>query len=208
MSRIKGKSLQSLTTSTSQITASVGEGSAPRGAKIEYEDRGNGNIGIITAATDEVMVQTFGTTNKDFASCLVGTLVATALDEFGRPAKSADPVNAALGMMAGMAPRDPVEAMLLQQMNLSHQMANRCARRSTGDLSLAEAQYWTNSALRWSRAFATHAETFKKLRSDGHQRVTVVNEHRHIHMTASQAQAAALAGDGMIEQIGEQPHGK
>lgn len=187
-----------------------GAPAAGRSIKVEVAGVKDGiqEVKVHPPATGSI-TETMGTDDADFALSIIGLLASTSLDSNGRFDRSGKGVNAALAMMHAIGPGDPVEAMLLEQMNVAHQMGNRAALRSVSEAGLEQAQYWTNTANRWMRTFATQADTLKKLRSKGEQKVVVVHEHRHLHLTPDQASQAALTGAGQVGAVtenGDQPH--
>lgn len=92
-----------------------------------------------------------------------------------------DALNTALGMAAGMAPKNSTEAMLAIQMAVIHNATMVQARRLHGAETLQQLEANSTALNKLARTFSLQAETMKKLRSGGPQRVIVEHRHYHLH---------------------------
>lgn len=117
-----------------------------------------------------LLASQLGSKNINFANSLV-TQLGNACPE-GAGICEAE-LNFALGVVAGIAPKDQLEALLAAQMAVVHQATMRQARR----LAIASDTVVIDSAERslnkLTRTFAAQLEALKKYRSDGRQRITV-----------------------------------
>src|SRR4051812_9498197 len=137
------------------------------------------------------MMNTLGTTSVDLADRLVSQILnATHLQSSSEPI-SENTLNAALGAVAGIAPRDEAEAMLAAQMVGVHWVAmdllsqvgatdNRFLFNDAGNLAV--------KLLRTT--YTAQIEALKRYRSVGEQRVVV----QHVNVTADQAAVQVNGG--------------
>lgn len=118
-----------------------------------------------------------GTLDADLAMKRVNQVINASSAE--RVATAAA-TNAALAAMAGAAPRDEVEGMLVAQMIAVHDVA---MGRLTGLLRPGQPPLGVdmsiNQAAKLLRTFTAQVETLNKYRRGGEQKVTV--EHVHVH---------------------------
>src|SRR3954452_19225867 len=128
------------------------------------------------------MMNAFGTTNADLATCLVGQILdATHLQSSGAPI-NADTLNAALAAVTGIGPQDDAEAMLATQMVAVHWVTMDLLRKANDRALLHDAG---NLAVKLLRTYTTQLEALKRYRLAGEQRVVV--QHQHVNVTAEQA---------------------
>ncbi len=87
---------------------------------------------------------------------------------------------AAIGALAGIGPKDEMEAMLAAQMVAAHNAAMECYRRAMILEQTSEGRKDNlNQAAKLSRTHATLVEALNKHRGKGQQKVMV--EHVHVH---------------------------
>ncbi|MCV6825675.1 hypothetical protein N9C89_14025 [Halocynthiibacter sp. SDUM655004] len=114
--------------------------------------------------------------------------------------------DATLAAMAGMEPKDELEAMMNAQLVAAHNATMEFYRRaSQTDQSFEGTCAALNQATKLSRNFARLVEVRDKHRGKGQQKVTV--EHVHVH-AGGQAVVGVVehAGGGGQNKLEEQPH--
>jgi hypothetical protein len=131
------------------------------------------------------MMNTLGTTSVDLADRLVSQILnATHLQPSSEPI-SENTLNAALGAVAGIAPRDEAEAMMAAQMVGVHWIAMDLLRQ----VGVTDNRILFNDAgnmvVKLLRTYTAQLEALKRYRSAGEQRVVV--QHQHVNVTADQA---------------------
>lgn len=116
--------------------------------------------------------------------------------------------NRVLALVQEIAPQNTVEAMLAVQMAAIHMATIKQAQLLNGmtqDARLSvHADATSNSLNKLARTFTTQAETLKKLRSKGEQKVIV--EHQHVHVYPGGQAVVGNVSQGGGEEIGGQPH--
>ena len=156
------------------------------------------------------VMNAFGTTNADLATCLVRQiLAATHLQSSGAPI-NADTLNAALAAVTGIGPQDDAEAMLATQMVAVHWVTMALLRKANDRVLLNDAG---NLAVKLLRTYPAQLDALKRYRSAGEQRVVV--QHQHVTVTAEQAAVQvnggadpALGGRGAASKTEERAHGQ
>jgi hypothetical protein len=137
------------------------------------------------------MMNTLGTTSVDLADRLISQILnATHLQSSDVPI-SENTLNAALGAVAGIAPRDEAEAMLAAQMVGVHWTAMELLRQAGATDSRFHFNDAGNMAVKLLRTYTAQLEALKRYRSAGEQRVVV--QHQHVNVTAD---AAAVQVNG------------
>lgn len=123
----------------------------------------------------------------------------------GKPDAAA--LNEHLSLIAGIAPTNTTEAMLAVQMAAVHSAAMDSAERLRRVTLLDQAAHHAKVFNNLTRTFAMQAETLKKLRSTGEQKVVVEHQHVHVH-PGGQAVVGTLhqGGEGVAPQLEHQPH--
>jgi hypothetical protein len=138
------------------------------------------------------MVNTLGTTSIDLADRLVSQILnATHLQSPNEPI-SENTLNAALGAVAGIAPRDEAEAMLAAQMVGVHWVAMDLLRQAGTTDSRFHFNDAGNMAVKLLRTYTAQLEALKRYRSAGEQRVVV--QHQHVNVTADRAAVQVNGG--------------
>jgi hypothetical protein len=148
------------------------------------------------------MMNTLGTTSVDLADRLVSQILnATHLQSPNEPI-SENTLNAALGAVAGIAPRDEAEAMLAAQMVGVHWTAMDLLRQAGATDNRFHFNDAGNMAVKLLRTYTAQLEALKRYRSAGEQRVVV--QHQHVNVTAD---AAAVQVNGSaIPDPGADPY--
>jgi hypothetical protein len=138
------------------------------------------------------MMNTLGTTSVDLADRLVSQILnATHLQSPNEPI-SENTLNAALGAVAGIAPRDEAEAMLAAQMVGVHWTAMDLLRQAGATDSRFHFNDAGNMAVKLLRTYTAQLEALKRYRSSGEQRVVV--QHQHVNVTADRAAVQVNGG--------------
>lgn len=165
-----------------------------------------------SAGTDwsKHLTDTFGTASQPFASQSMVRL-STAIKDRGAPIPTEEQANAALALMAAIAPGDELEAAIGEQIIATHAASLDFlarARANAGEYRDSAAAY-TNMATKVSRTMAAHIETLARLRSGGKQ----THEVRYVYVNGpavfgDHAQTVIAGGDrgGGGSTIVGQPH--
>ena len=90
-------------------------------------------------------------------------------------APDATTVNAALGFIRSINPRDPTEACLAAQMAATHNAVMTFARRLNHVESIPQQDSAINAFNKLTRSYCTQMEALKRYRSTGEQKVTVTH---------------------------------
>lgn len=145
-------------------------------------DHPDSNIGLT------LLINSFGTTSFEFAHGIL-----TQLCNIVSKGKEADPaeINFALAFVAGLQPRDEVEAMLAAQMAAIHTTTMTFARRLAHVETIPQQDSAERALNKLARTFAMQMEALKRYRTGGEQKVTV-----H-HVTVNEGGQAIV---GTVEQ--------
>lgn len=120
--------------------------------------------------TPEQKRRVAGTTDPDFLQNLTN---AVALSTPGQ-GKDASAVNAGLAAMAGIRPRDELEAMLAAQMTAVHNMAMEMSKRALlPEQTVEGVSENVSRASRLMRTFCAQIEALQRYRNAGQSTVTV-----------------------------------
>lgn len=103
-------------------------------------------------------------------------------------APDATSVNAALGFIRGLKPRDELEAAMAAQMVATHNAVMTFARRLNHTETIQQQDSAINGYNKLARTFAAQMEALKRYRSTGEQKVTVQ------HVTVSDGGQAIVGG--------------
>ena len=103
-------------------------------------------------------------------------------------APDASSVNAALGFIRGLKPRDELEAAMAAQMVATHNAVMTFARRLSHVDNIQQQDSAINGYNKLARTFAAQMEALKRYRSTGEQKVTVQ------HVTVSDGGQAIVGG--------------
>jgi hypothetical protein len=144
------------------------------------------------------MVNALGTTSADLADRLISQILnATHLQPSSAPV-SENTLNAALGAVVGIAPRDEAEAMLAAQMVGVHWTTMDLLRQVGATDNRLVFNDMGNMVVKLLRTYTAQLEALKRYRSAGEQRVVV--QHQHVNVTADQA--AVQVNGGAIPDAG------
>ncbi|MGO4835645.1 hypothetical protein AB4144_25715, partial [Rhizobiaceae sp. 2RAB30] len=118
----------------------------------------------------------FGTQNPDFIEGL-----ATQIVNVGSHGKKPNEKGIAFvaSVVAGIEPKDQVEAMLAAQMAAVHNATMTFARRLAHCETIAQQDSAERAFNKLARTFAAQMEALKRYRTGGQQKMTV--EHVHVH---------------------------
>ena len=124
------------------------------------------DLGIGTA----LFMDALGTTDGEFLEVLIFQVanLTRASDEI-----SEAKLNHTLSLIHGIAPQDPVEAMLAVQMSAVHIATLNYARRTNVADTFMESEMAEKAFNRLSRTFIAQMDTLKKYRTGGEQKMTV-----------------------------------
>lgn len=139
-----------------------------------------------------------------------GTLVVQVMRTLWLDGADADTrsrrINAAVGGLAGIGPKDEIEAMLVAQMIAIHNASMECLRRAA--LEGQSFEGWRENLTQASKLSRTHVTLLEALnRHRGKSQQTVRVEHVHIH-DGGQAIVGNVQHGGGRGQLKseEQPH--
>jgi hypothetical protein len=156
--------------------------------------------GTVAAAR---LSETFGGVTYISANLLTSNLMNATRTKDG---VSEQEVNAALSLVAEIAPHDGIEAMLAVQMVNAHGLICELQRRMRNTVENIPQQD-SNGALlvKMLRTFTAQVETLKRYRTGGEQRVSVT--HQHVTVNADKAAVAVNApgGPGATVKTEERP---
>ena len=111
-------------------------------------------------------------------------------------------LNFSLAALAGMGPKDHIEAMLCVQMVAIHSATMTLSRRLLRAETLIQQDSAERALNRLARTFAAQVQTLKNYRSGGAQRITV--EHVTVNEGA-QAIVGNIAGKGVGTEQKREP---
>jgi hypothetical protein len=125
------------------------------------------------------LTNAFGTTSHDFVDAELIRLMNLFRDREGGIDLRAG--NAALAVIDGVKPQNEIEAMLAEQMAVTHALTMKfSARLYSGNIETIPQQDSAALTLsRLHRAFTTQLETLSNMRRGGRQKVVV--EHVHVY---------------------------
>lgn len=144
------------------------------GARLKRFQTENGDQVAIDHKSDAagyaLFMESVGTSNPDFAQGLIRQIVNT-----GSQGKDVDEEgsNFVLSVIAGIEPRDQVEAMLATQMAAVHLATMTFSRRLAHVENLHQQDAAEKAFNKLARTFTTQVEALKRYRSKGEQRVYV-----------------------------------
>lgn len=150
-----------------------------------------------------LLFDAFGTTDGRFLDGLSTHLINSFKNE--NPEATQQKYDFMLTVVAGIEPKDQMEAMLAAQMAAVHMQTMAFAKR----LSCVETIDQQNSAERafnkLARTFTTQLEALNRYRGKGQQKMVV--EHIHVH-EGGQAVVGNIQGGGGENKTEGQPHAK
>lgn len=137
------------------------------------------------------LAHAMGTTD---AALLKGILQQLAEAARRDGAVDAAHVNFGLGVIRGAAPRDPIELMLITQMQAVHVAAMTSARRLAGSTTVDVQDSNATCMNKCMRTFAAQVEALKRHRAATEQKVVV--QHQHVTVSSNQAVVDIRQGEG------------
>lgn len=153
-------------------------------AKLKYqEDKGTfevpvatGNLGVDSALFIAQLSKQYSVQDQYAVVELLNQLKDVA--ECGR--RKEDKVNAAIALVAQIQPKDPIEAMLANQMVSIHMLTMDSARFASLKTQTFEATtLYLREVNKLTRTFAAQMDALNKHRGKGQQKMTV--EHIHVN---------------------------
>lgn len=117
-----------------------------------------------------LLMDALGTADVDFVQLLMGQL-ANVGSRGGDVDEQA--MNAMLSIVKGIAPRDPIEAMLATQMAAVHSATMTFARRLAHVDTIQQQDSAERAFNKLARTFTSQIEALKRYRTGGEQKVTV-----------------------------------
>lgn len=152
-----------------------------------------------------------GTPHADFALLLTNQAVNAGLRGGPTTKIDLDVANGVMAAIAGIGPRDEIEAMLAVQMAATHVAAVEMLKRAMlNQPTLQISDSLANRATKLLRTYTAQVETLSRYRNAGKQQVIV--QHQHIGIAADKAvvgiNAPGMAGGGVPPEMEEQPHGQ
>jgi hypothetical protein len=150
--------------------------------KMKAEKEASGTIGLRSEHKDAtiayaLLAKALGTTDAAFINGLLLQL-ASATTGKGQEINE-EGLNFVLSVLAGVAPRDRVEAMLAAQMAMVHLTTMTFTRRLAHTETIQQQDSPQNALNKLMRTFTNQIETLKRYRSGAQQTVKV--EHVHVH---------------------------
>jgi hypothetical protein len=148
----------------------------------------------------------FGTTEGALSERLLNQIINAVHLDRSKGLDERD-LNAALATIAGIAPRDEIEALLVTQMVATHWLIMDTSRQ-VGRVNLRpHFQDHGNLTVKLMRTFTAQLEALQRYRGKGtEQKVTV--EHVHVHAGGQAIVGAVTSGPGAQAKIEEQAHAK
>jgi hypothetical protein len=148
-----------------------------------------------------VVMQAFGVTDQRMFNGLIRQLV-NAVSKGNKI--DADELNAAVAMVAGIAPRDPLEAMLAVQMVAVQFSSMRHTRSMLTCDTIDQLDIQERVVNKLMRTFTSQMEALRKHRNGGNQKVVV--EHVHVHSGGQAIVGNVTHGGRGGNQKGVQSH--
>ena len=112
-------------------------------------------------------------------------------------------INATVGALMGIEPRDELEGMMAAQLVAAHNAAMECYRRAMiGEQTFEGRHENLNQANKLSRTDATLLEALNRHRGKGQQKVTV--EHVHVHAGGQAVVGMVAPGGGDRAKLEDQ----
>jgi hypothetical protein len=167
----------------------------------------SGNISLRSDHKDStvayaLLAKALGTTEVEFISGMLSQL-GSATTGKGQEVNE-DGLNFVLSVLAGVAPRDRVEAMLAAQMAVVH-LATMTFTRRLAHIETTQQQDSAQNALnKLMRTFTSQVETLKRYRSTAQQTVKV--EHVHVHEGGQAIVGNVQTPGGAVSKRKDQTH--
>ena len=123
-----------------------------------------------------LLANALGSESVDFVNGLIDQIAQVA--NKGHGVRESD-LNFMLSVIAGVEPRDQMEAMLVAQMAATHMATMSFASRLTSATTIYEAEAAEKAFTKLARTFTTQMEALNRYRGKGQQKMTV--EHVHVN---------------------------
>lgn len=150
-----------------------------------------------------VVMKAVGITDQHLYTAMISQ-VTNALSR-GQDADVSE-LNAAIAMVAGIAPRDNLEAMLAFQMATVHVLSLRHARSMVNSETIVQLDVQERVVNKLMRTFTTQMEALRKHRNGGNQKVVV--EHVYVGEGGQAIIGNVTHGGRGRNQKGVQSHGQ
>lgn len=131
--------------------------------------------------------QALGSSQSEFQSYCITHLVNIIPDSAKKDEDFTSELRSTIAMLEGIAPADPLEAMLAVQMVATHHMVMMSTRRSLHNTTMEGRQLNGNLATKFSRTFVAQMEALGKHRRKGEQVVR--------HVTVAEGGQAVIANN-------------
>jgi hypothetical protein len=180
----------------------------PERPALEYKLEGATTLHtVVTKDVAETLLNTFGTTSKDFLDSELNRLSNTQLAA-GQLHTGQREMNAALAAIDGTRPENEMAAMLASQMAATHSLAMEMLGRTRRAGSPEQLQAHGALATKLLRTFTAQTEALAKVKRGGEQTVRV--EHVHVY-PGGQAIVGAVSNrhtqGGGVDEKGNQAFG-
>lgn len=150
-----------------------------------------------------VVMRALGITDQRLYTSMIAQ-VTNALSRGNEPDVSE--LNAAIAMVAGIEPRDNLEAMLAFQMATVHVLSLRHARSMVTSETIDQLDIQERIVNKLMRTFTSQMEALRKHRNGGSQKVVV--EHVHVHKGGQAVVGNVTTGGRGRKERGAQFHGQ
>jgi hypothetical protein len=173
--------------------------------------QGKDGIQVVLDYTDPAagqahLMAALGTSDRTFAISILNDLANLAKR---KKDLTEEELNNLLSIVRGIAPRDPIEALLAVQMAAIHSATITAARTLRHIETIQQQDSASTSLNKLARTFAAQVEALKRHRSTGEQNVNVKHVHVHAGGQAVVGNVATRgAGDGKNERQSHGPDGE
>jgi hypothetical protein len=156
--------------------------------------------GVHQAVMQADLMRAFGTTDTEFLSRTWNQLNNSVAG--GSKTVSDTQYNGLLASMAGIEPRDEIEAMLATQMIAAQDATMTLMRQLANAETIVQRDTAGRLAQGFMKIFTAQIEALRRHRSPGEQRVVV----QHVHVTAEQAAVQVNGGEGPSPKAEDPAH--
>lgn len=162
-------------------------------------DHPDNNVGTM------LQMEALGISEIEFLSGLISQMFNAGTQ--GQP-KNAEGLNFMLKGVAGMQPRDHIEAMLCSQMVAVHNATMTFARRLAHVDNIPQQDSAERAFNKLARTFAKQDEALNRHRGKGQQKVTVEHVHVHVHDGGQAIVGNVEQGGGANSKSEDRAHAK
>lgn len=148
------------------------------------------------------LAHTFGDATGPVQDALVNQLGGVFVQKNATDKSIASLLDAAVGQVHAIAPKDPLEAMLAVQMVTTQRVAMELLSAGLKEQPIETAAFRFTQAARLMRLFATQVDTLQRYRGKGPSEQKVTVEHVHVHdggqaiVGSVSAVARGVSGEG------------